>query len=63
MLMSPLVLAQIDYVNSFLDNCSYRTFKPYPKVQTFMARITLEIPRRCSTHLGFKTLHLLPEQF
>ena len=63
MLMSTLVLTQVDYVNSILASRSYGTIKPYQKFQNFAARITLKIPRRDSIYQGLKTLHWLLVQF
>ena len=63
MLMLTLVLAKIDYINSILANSSYCIIKPYKIVQNFVARITLEIPRRDSINQDKKTQHWLPTQF
>ena len=63
MLMSILVLAQIDYVNSTLANSFYSIIKPYQEVQNVAAKITLKIPRRDSIYQGLKTLHWIPIHF
>ena len=51
MLLSTLVLSQLDYVNSILSRAPTTTMKPYKKIQNFAARVAYKKSKREDAHV------------
>ena len=60
MLLSTLVLSQLDYVNSILTRALITTTKPYQKIQNFAARVAFKKSNREDAYICLRELHLLP---
>ena len=63
MLLSTLVLSQLDYVNSMLLRAPATTMKPYQKIQNFAARVTYKKSKREDAHICLQELHWLPIKY
>ena len=50
MLLSTLVLSQLDYVNSILSRAPITTIEPYQKIQNFATRVAYKKSKREDTH-------------
>ena len=62
MLLSTLVLSQMDYVNSILSMAPVTTIKPYQKIQNSAARVTYK-NQRDDAHTCLHELHWLPIKY
>ena len=60
MLLSTLVLSQLDSVNSTLSRTPTSTVKPYQKIQNFAARVAYKESRRDEVCTCLQELHWLP---
>ena len=63
MLLSTLVLSQLDYVNSILTRAPTTTIKPYQTIQNFAARVAYKKSKREDAHMCLQELHLLPIKY
>ena len=63
MLLSTLVLSQLDYVNSILSRTLKTFIKPYQAVQNFAARVAYKKSRREDLYMCLKHLHWLPVKY
>ena len=63
MLLSTLVLSQIDYVNSILSVAPATTIKPYQKIQNSAARVAYKKSKRDNAHTCLHELHWLPIKY
>ena len=63
MLLSSLVLSQIDYLNSVLTDIPKATLRPYNYTQRYAARVTCNKTKRDSAWDCMKILHWLPIEF
>ena len=63
MLLSTLVLSQLDYMNSILTRAPITTIKPYQKIQNFAARVAYKKSKREDTYMCLRELHWLPRKY
>ena len=63
MLLSTLVLSQLDYVNSILSMAPTTTIKPYQKIQNSAARVAYKKSKRDDAHMCLCELHWLPIKY
>ena len=63
MLLSTLVLSQLDYVNSILSMAPATTIKPYQKIQNSAARVAYKKSKRDDAHTCLCELHWLPIKY
>ena len=63
MLLSSLVLSQLDYLNSVLTDLPKSTLRPYDYTQRYATRLTCNKTKRDSVWYCMKILHWLPIQF
>ena len=63
MLLSTLVLSQLDYVNSILPRTPITMIKPYQKIQNFAVRVAYKKSKREDTHICLQELHWLPTKY
>ena len=63
MLLSTLVLSQLDYVNSILSMAPATTIRPYQKVQNSAARVAYKKSKRDDAHTCLRELHWLPIKY
>ena len=63
MLLSTLVLSQLDYVNSILSMALATTIKPYQKIQNSAARVAYKKSKRDDAHMCLHELHWLPIKY
>ena len=63
MLLSTLVLSQLDYVNSILTRALITTTKPYQKIQNFAARVAYKKSKREDVYICLRELHWLPIKY
>ena len=60
MLLSTLILSQLDYVNSILSRALTTPIKPYQTIQNFSARVASKMSKRGDAHMCLQELHWLP---
>ena len=63
MLLSSLVLSQLDYLNSVLTDLPNATLRPYNYTQRYAARVACNKTKRDSAWDCMKILHWLPIEF
>ena len=63
MLLSTLVLSQLDYVNSILTRALITTTMPYQKIQNFAARVAYKKSKREDAYMCLRELHWLPIKY
>ena len=63
MLLSTLVLSQLDYVNSILTRALITMTKPYQKIQNFAARVAYQKSKREDAYICLRELHWLPMKY
>ena len=63
MLLSSLVLSQLDYLNSVLTELPKSTLRPYDYTQRYAARLACNKTKRDSVQDCMKILHWLPIEF
>ena len=63
MLLSTLLLSQLDYVNSILSRVLTTTMKPYQKIQNFAARVVNKKSKREDAHMCLWEWHWLPIKY
>ena len=63
MLLSTLVLSQLDYVNSILSMAPVTTIKPFQKIQNSAARVAYKKSKRDDAHTCLRELHWLPIKY
>ena len=63
MLLSTLVLSQLDYVNSILSRAPTATIKPYQTIQNFAARVAYKKSKKEEAHTCLQELHWLPIKY
>ena len=63
MLLSTLVLSQLDYVNSILTRAPITMTKPYQKIQNFAARVAFKKSKREDAYICLRELHWLPIKY
>ena len=63
MLLSTLLLSQLDYVNSILTRAPITMNKPYQKFQNFAARVAYKKSKREDTYICLRELHWLPTKY
>ena len=63
MLLSSLVLSQLDYVNSMLTRAPITRTKPYQKIQIFAARMAFKKSKREDAYICLRELHWLPIKY
>ena len=63
MLLSTLVLHQLDYVNSILTRALITMAKPYKKIQNFAARVAYKKSKREDAYICLRESHWLPIKY
>ena len=63
MLLSTMVLSQLDYVNSILIRAPITTTKPYQKIQNFATRVVYKKSKREDAYICIRELHWLPIKY
>ena len=63
MLLSTVILSQLDYVNSTLSRAPTSTVKPYQKIQNFAARVAYKKSRREEVYTCVQELSWLPVKY
>ena len=63
MLLSTLVLSQLDYMNSILSRTLTATIKPYQIIQNFAAMVAYKKSKKDDTHMCLQELHWLPIKY
>ena len=63
MLLSTLVLSQLDYVNSILSIAPATTIKPYQKIQNSAGRVAYKKSKRDDARMCLCELHWLPIKY
>ena len=63
MLVSTLVLSQLDYLNSILTRALITTTKPYQKIQNFAAKVAYKKSKIEDIYICLRELHWLPIKY
>ena len=63
MLLSTLVLSQLDYVNSILTRALITMTKPYQKIPNFADRVAYKKSKREDAYICLRELHWLPIKY